>query len=164
MPPILVFIVAAFISGLGIGGFSAHKIDSAKIDRIELALQVQKTEAQALLSSAQSRIAESEKNAIFVNQQLDKSHETAINSINTLHDSFAAVRLRDPGRRQGSHCPVPAGTGAGKSKDEADSAELSTELTGFLVDQAYHADTIAAYAAACYQFVETNCGISVPQQ
>jgi len=153
-----------FVAGCWLGYWGEHTVSKSEIQRYDLALQVQKTEAQALLSSVQSRIAESEKNAIFANQQLDKSHETAINSINTLHDSFAAVRLRDPGRRQGSDCPVPASAGAGKSKDEADSAELSTELTGFLVDQAYRADTIAAYAAACYQFVETNCGISVPQQ
>jgi hypothetical protein len=127
---------------------------------MELYLQTQKVEAQALLTAATGRINQAEADALNANQQLEKSHETAINSINALHDSFATARLRDPGRRQSRGCPVPAGASAGQSEGQADSAELSAELAGFLVDQSYRADQVAAYASACYRFVSNNCGIS----
>lgn len=160
MSPFIAFIVAAFLAGIGIGGIGVHQVDSASIKRYELALQVQKTEAQGLFDATQAHIAKVENDAVIANQQLDQSHESAIKSINTLHDAFASSRLRDPGRRQGGTCPVSTGTNTGKSEAKTDSAELSAELTGFLIDQTYQADTVAAYADACYRFVENNCGVS----
>jgi hypothetical protein len=149
-----------FIVGIALGFVGEYKISREQIEHMELALQTQKVEAQTLLTAATDRIAKAEADARNANQQLDKSHETAINSINALHDSFATARLRDPGRRPSRGCAEPTGASAGQPESQADSAELSAELTRFLVDQAYRADQVAVYAETCHRFVSTNCGIA----
>ena len=153
-------IAAVFVAGIWLGYGAEYKISRAEIEHIELALQTQKAEAQTLLTAATNRIDKAEADALNANHQLDQSHESAIKSINSLHDSITAIRLRDPGRRQGGDCPVSTGANTANPKAKTDSAELSAELAGFLIDQSYQADTLAAYAAACYQFVSTHCGES----
>ncbi|MGZ4954137.1 MAG: hypothetical protein ACXV8Q_03405, partial [Methylobacter sp.] len=112
-------LAAALIAGIVLGFTAEYKISRAQIEHMELALQTQKVEAQTLLDSATNRITKAESDALNANQQLEKSHETAINSINALHDSFANERLRDPGRRPSRGCPVPASTGSGQPEDQA---------------------------------------------
>jgi hypothetical protein len=154
------FVAAALVIGIMLGFIAEYKISRAEITDFELAIQTQKAEAQALLGGAKEHIVKAESEARYVNQQLEKSHESAINSINALHDSIGAVRLRDPGRRSSRCGAVSASASAGQSENTADSAELSAELTRFLVDQSYQADRIAAYANECHAFVvEHNCGI-----
>ncbi|MGZ4953570.1 MAG: hypothetical protein ACXV8Q_00540 [Methylobacter sp.] len=153
-------LAAIFVASTGLGYWAEHQISRTQIEHMELALQSQKVEAQTLLATATVRITKSEADARNANQQLEKSHETAINSINSLHDSFANERMRDPGRRPSRGCPVPASASAGQPEDQTDGSELSAELAGFLVDQSYRADQVAAYAATCYRFVSNNCGIA----
>jgi hypothetical protein len=154
------FIAAALVVGIMLGFSVEYKISRAEIEHMELAIQAQKAEAQTLLSGATERIAKAEAVALDANQQLEKSHESAINSINALHDSLGAARLRDPGRRPGRCNALPASASSGQPENQADSAELSAELTRFLVDQSYQADQVAAYASECHAFViEHNCGL-----
>jgi hypothetical protein len=154
------FVAAALVVGIMLGFFTEYKISRAEVEYLGLAIQTQKSEAQTLLSGATERVAKAESEARYVNQQLEKSHESAINSINALHDSLDSARLRDPGRRPSRCNAVPASASSGQPENPADSAELSAELTRFLVDQSYQADRIAAYANECHAFVvEHNCGI-----
>jgi len=146
----------SFASGYGL----SHKIDRAEIISLELAIQQQKDEAKATLSAAQFRVTEAEHQAIQANNQLDQEHETNIKDIIALHDKLGAMRMRDPGRRASCSGSVSASANTGKSSREAFSGELSAELSGFLLNQAFAADKVTEYANKCYQFVvEQNCGI-----
>ena len=155
-----ILIIAAagsFVFGYGL----SHKIDRAEIIGLELAIQKQKDEAQSILSDAQFRIKESEYKAAQANDQLDQEHEANIKDIMALRDKLGSMRLRDPGSRPSCPSALPAGANTVHPSGEPFTGELSAELGGFLLDQAFKADTVAEYANACYKFVvEQNCGIT----
>lgn len=175
MPPFIAFILAAFFVGIGVGGFGVHQIDKAEIQSYEFSLQMQKTEAQALLSGAQSRIAESEKQAVFANHQLDKSHEAYIKTANAYDLNLDTYRMYTGGG-QNCHGEAANSDNAGIPANAADRSEYAEQLNGVVREFSARLDRLinekAKLSAAAYIYAKDahqfafvdNCGIARPEQ
>ncbi len=153
--PFLIALGIAFALGFGL----SYQIDHVEIASMEAANQSQNNEARIMLSVAQSRATEAQNAALIANANLDKAHESAIQTINALHGSLATARLRDPGWK-GCRNTVPQSHSTGQSQDEAGDGQLSTVFNEFLVNESYRADQVATYADECSKFItQLNFGL-----
>lgn len=161
MQVIIAAVLTALLVGVGAGFCIASDMDVAKIERLENAITLQKSEAKSALDVAVSRVDAAQAKARETNANLEKAHDSAIKTINTYRDLLATARLSDPGRRQSRANALPAGANTGITETEAGTGQLSEELTRFLQIRFYSADKVAEYANQCYVFVvEQNCGIN----
>jgi hypothetical protein len=161
MQIIIAAVLASVMVGAGAGFCVARDLDNAQIERLENAIALQKAEAKAALDVAVSQVDAAQAKAKETNANLEKAHDSAIKTINTYRDLLATARLSDPGRRQSRANALSASTNTGITEGEAETGELSAELTRFLQIRFYSADKIAEYANQCYVFVvEQNCGLA----
>lgn len=119
--------------------------------------------AHAALADADARAASINKLNTDLQQKIeDQNHEDQA-KINAIHTQLVTTvkRLRDPYAVNacGSKLSVNAAT-TGAVVGNASSSELSTELTGFLEQQAFAADTVAEYARTCHDWV---MGLQAPR-
>jgi len=147
-------IIAAFSTGFGV----AYKIDSAAINDLQRSIQVSNEQAASTLTSIQARVTQAQAVAKEANTNLELSHAQSITTINAYHDALKSKRLYDTGRKD-SGCSVPTDTNTGIAVSSTDSAELSAELTDFLLAQSLAADQVAAYAQECFNFINHTCGL-----
>ena len=158
MPYLFVaLIVASFASGYGF----AYKASKAEIREMSESISDMNREAELQLATLTEEADKAHTEALKLNKELEDANVSAINAINSQHDSFKSVRMYDNSRKSSS-CTATKGDNtssiAGATEDRH---ELSDELTSFLKSEAYRADQIAAYAALCQKFVvDSNCGIS----
>jgi hypothetical protein len=149
-------LITSFCSGFGV----AWHNDKQTIALLNQSILSQKKEAESIQDKLAKQLAIKETQALDLNTELNLSHESAINSINSLRDSIKPMRLRDPGkRRQSSDCSMSKTSNTGITKEQASGTELSEELTRFLQSESYRADELAAYANTCYKFVSAQCGV-----
>jgi hypothetical protein len=118
-------------------------------------------EADIQLATLTEEADKAHTEALKLNKELEDANVSAINAINSQHDSFKSVRMYDNSRKSSS-CTATKGDStnptAGATEDRH---ELSDELTSFLKSEAYRADEISAYAILCQKFVvDNNCGIT----
>ena len=99
-----------------------------------------------------------------------KYHETTdqIQSLRNTNSRLARELggLRDPGRANTTAgVGVPQGTTSGNTSDAASQGQLSREASRFLLNFAEDADRAAAYANACYEWVnrERLKALQVPE-
>ncbi len=158
---------AVFVAGLGIGGTATYKIERGSVIALELAISQANAQAQATLSKAKEKVAKAESDALQANNQLDKAHESAINSINAVHDQLAATvkRLLDNNDKASGTDPVSGRANPGEySKDAANGTLFPKELTKFFRDflpsEAMRADQTALDKNTLLDFVKNNCGIA----
>jgi len=153
---IIALIIAAFTAGYGL----SWKIGNKQIAVLEAQIGLANQEADRLQGQALLKTQAAETVAALTVNKLESERAQATQSAAALHVALAAVRLRDPGQRQ--HCPnpVPKSTNTREPETAADPGQLSKELSGFLLEQTYLADTVANYAHECHQFILTNCGIA----
>ena len=150
MPYLFVaLIVTSFASGYGF----AYKVSQAEIREMSESISDMNREAELQLATLTEEADKAHTEALKLNKELEDANVSAINAINSQHDSFKSVRMYDNSRKGGS-CPkakdnntnAPAGT-------NEDRHELSDELTSFLKSETYRADQIAQYAILCQKFV-----------
>lgn len=153
---VIALIVAAFTSGYGL----SWKIGNKQIAVLEAQTGLANQEAGRLQALALLKTQSAETAAALTVTKLESNLVKATQTTADLHTALAAERLRDPGQRQ--HCanPVPKGANTREPETAADPGQLSKELSGFLLEQTYQADTVANYAHECHQFILTNCGIA----
>jgi hypothetical protein len=147
-------IIAAFSTGFGV----AYKIDSAAINDLQRSIQVSNEQAASTLTSIQERVAQAQATAKEANTNLELAHAQSITTINAYHDALKSKRLYDTHRKD-SGCTVPTDTNTGIAVSATEPAELSTELTNFLLAQSLAADQVAAYAQECFNFINHTCGL-----
>ena len=150
MPYLFVgIIIASFASGYGF----AYKVSQAEIREMSESISTMNREAEVQLATLTEEADKAHTEALKLNKELEDANVSAINAINSQHDSFKSVRMYDNSRK-GSSCPPTKDSNtdstAGANEDRH---ELSDELTNFLKSEAYRADQIAQYAILCQKFV-----------
>ena len=158
MPYLFVgIIVASFASGYGF----AYKVSQAKIQHMSDSIDAMNQEAEWTLAALTKEADKAHEEALKLNKELEDANVSAINAINSQHDSFKSVRMYDNSRKSSSCTATKDSNSNSTAGTYEDRHELSDELTNFLKSEAYRADQIAAYAALCQKFVvDNNCGIS----
>ena len=150
MPYLFVgIIIASFASGYGF----AYKVSRAEIQQMSDSIDAMNQEAEWTLAALTKEADKAHEEALKLNKELEDANVSAINAINSQHDSFKSVRMYDS--RKGGSCPKTKDSDSSTvvSTDE-DRYELSDELTSFLKSEAYRADQIASYAITCQKFIE----------
>lgn len=158
MPYIFTLIFAA---GFCSGFFVEYQISKAEIQHYELSIKAQRDSAEALLKAKTDEVTNATASAIKSNSDLDASHVSTINALNSLRDSFATRGLRDSGSRQGCTVALSASNRPGLPERTSDTGQLSAEFAGFLRRESYRADRAAELYAKCREFAYVNnCGIA----
>jgi hypothetical protein len=150
-------VIASFASGYGF----SYKVSQAEIREMAESISTMNREADIQLATLTEEADKAHTEALKLNKELEDANVSAINAINSQHDSFKSVRMYDNSRKSSS-CTATKGDStnptAGATEDRH---ELSDELTSFLKSEAYRADEISAYAILCQKFVvDNNCGIT----
>jgi cell division protein ZapA (FtsZ GTPase activity inhibitor) len=149
-------IIASFASGYGL----SSALNKAELIKMHISIDAMNREAEWTLAALTKEADKAHEEALKLNKELEDANVSALNAINSQHDSFKSVRMYDNSRKSSS-CTATKGdnTNSAAGADE-DRAELSDELTSFLKSEAYRADQIAQYAILCQKFVVVNnCGI-----
>ena len=153
MPYLFVgIIVASFASGYGF----AYKVSRTEIREMSESISDMNREAELTLATLTEEADKAHTEALKLNKELEDANVSAINAINSQHDSFKSVRMYDNSRKSSSCAPTKdsnTNTTAGTYEDRH---ELSDELTSFLKSEAYRADQIAQYAILCQKFVTST--------
>jgi hypothetical protein len=150
-------IIASFASGYGF----AYKVSRAEIQHMSDSIDAMNREAEWTLAALTKEADKAHEEALKLNKELEDANVSAINAINSQHDSFKSVRMYDNSRKSSSCTTTKDSNTNSTAGADKDRYELSDELTSFLKSEAYRADQIAAYAALCQKFVvDNNCGIS----
>ena len=158
MPYIWVaLLTVGFASGYGLSSALSH----AEIQQMSDGITAQNREAELQLATLTEAADKAYRDALKAKQELEDANVSAINAINSQHDSFKSVRMYDNSRKSSS-CTATQGDNTNSTAGTyEDRHELSDELTSFLKSEAYRADQIAQYAILCQKFVvDNNCGIS----
>ena len=151
MPYLFVgIIVASFASGYGF----AYKVSRTEIRQMSDSIDAMNQEAEWTLAALTKEADTAHEEALKLNKELEDANVSAINAINSQHDSFKSVRMYDS--RKSSSCTATKDSDSSTvvSTDE-DRTELSDELSQFLKSEAYRADQIASYAIMCQKFIYT---------
>ena len=151
MPYLFVgIIIASFASGYGF----AYKVSQAEIRELSESISTMNREADIQLATLTEEADKAHEEALKLNKELEDANVSAINAINSQHDSFKSVRMYDNSRKSSS-CTTTKGNNTNTlAETNEDRHELSDELTSFLKSEAYRADQIAQYAIMCQKFIE----------
>ena len=148
----IAILIAGFVSGYGV----SHQISKAEIQHMTDSITAMNREAELTLAALTEEADKAHTEALKLNKELEDANVSAINAINSQHDSFKSVRMYDNSRKSSSCAPTKdsnTNTTAGTYEDRH---ELSDELTSFLKSEAYRADQIAQYAILCQKFVTST--------
>ena len=152
MPYLFVgIIVASFASGYGF----AYKVSRAEIQQMSDSIDAMNQEAEWTLAALTKEADKAHEEALKLNKELEDANVSAINAINSQHDSFKSVRMYDNSRKSSNCSTTKAGYTSTVANTNADRTELSDELSQFLKSEAYRADQIASYAIMCQKFIYT---------
>ena len=152
MPYLFVgIIIASFASGYGF----AYKVSRAEIQQMSDSIDAMNQEAEWTLAALTKEADKAHEEALKLNKELEDANVSAINAINSQHDSFKSVRMYDNSRKGGSCTATKDSNSSAVVSTDEDRTELSDELTGFLKSEAYRADQIASYAIMCQKFIYT---------
>ena len=151
MPYLFVgIIIASFASGYGF----AYKVSQAEIREMSESISDMNREAEVQLATLTEEADKANTKALELNKELEDANVSAINAINSQHDSFKSVRMYDS--RKGGSCPKTKDSDTTEvARADEDRTELSDELSQFLKSEAYRADQIASYAIMCQKFIYT---------
>ena len=152
MPYLFVgIIIASFASGYGF----AYKVSRAEIRQMSDSIDAMNQEAEWTLAALTKEADKAHEEALKLNKELEDANVSAINAINSQHDSFKSVRMYDNSRKSSSCTPTKGDNTNTTAGADEDRHELSDELTSFLKSEAYRADQIASYAIMCQKFIYT---------
>ena len=152
MPYLFVgIIIASFASGYGF----AYKVSRTEIREMSESISDMNREADIQLATLTEEADKAHTEALKLNKELEDANVSAINAINSQHDSFKSVRMYDNSRKGSSCSPTKDSNTNSTAGTNEDRTELSDELASFLKSEAYRADQIASYAITCQKFVYT---------
>ena len=146
----IAILIAGFVSGYGV----SHQISKAEIQHMTDSITAMNREAELTLAALTEEADKAHTEALKLNKELEDANVSAINAINSQHDSFKSVRMYDS--RKSSSCPKAKDSDTTEvARADEDRTELSDELSQFLKSEAYRADQIASYAIMCQKFIYT---------
>lgn len=143
-------IIASFASGYGF----AYKVSQAKIQHMSDSIDAMNREAEWTLAALTKEADKAHTEALKLNKELEDANVSAINAINSQHDSFKSVRMYDNSRKSSSCTKTKDSNPSTVVSTDENRTELSDELSQFLKSEAYRADQIAQYAIMCQKFIE----------
>jgi len=150
MPYIFIAVlVIGFSSGYGV----SSAISKAELRKMADSIDAMNREAEWTLAALTKEADTAHEEALKLNKELEDANVSAINAINSQHDSFKSVRMYDNSRKSSSCAPTKDSNSHSTAGADEDRHELSDELTSFLKSEAYRADQIAQYAILCQKFV-----------
>jgi type IV secretory pathway VirJ component len=144
-------IIASFASGYGF----AYKVSQAEIREMAESISTMNREADIQLAILTEQADKAHTEALKLNKELEDANVSAINAINSQHDSFKSVRMYDNSRKSSSCTKAKDSDTTEVARADEDRHELSDELSQFLKSEAYRADQIATYAIMCQKFIYT---------
>jgi type II secretory pathway component PulJ len=151
MPYIFVaIIVTSFASGYGF----AYKVSKAEIREMSESISDMNREAELQLATLTEEADKAHTEALKLNKELEDANVSAINAINSQHDSFKSVRMYDNSRKSSGCTTTKTGDTNTITSPVEDRHQLSDELASFLKSEAYRADQIAQYAMICQNFIQ----------
>ena len=146
----IAILIASFASGYGF----AYKVSQAEIRKMSESISDMNREAEWTLAALTKEADKAHEEALKLNKELEDANVSAINAINSQHDSFKSVRMYDNSRKSSS-CPKAKDSDTTEvARADENRTELSDELSQFLKSEAYRADQIASYAIMCQKFIE----------
>ena len=152
MPYLFVgIIIASFASGYGF----AYKVSRAEIRQMSDSIDAMNQEAEWTLAALAKEADKAHEEALKLNKELEDANVSAINAINSQHDSFKSVRMYDNSRKSSSCTATKDSNSSIVVSTDENRTELSDELSQFLKSEAYRADQIASYAIMCQKFIYT---------
>ena len=151
MPYLIVgIIIASFASGYGL----SSALNKAELIKMHISIDAMNREAEWTLAALTKEADKAHEEALTLNKELEDANVSAINAINSQHDSFKSVRMYDNSRKSSS-CPKAKDSDTTEvARADENRTELSDELSQFLKSEAYRADQIASYAIMCQKFIE----------
>ena len=150
-------IIASFAFGYGF----AYKVSQAEIREMSESISDMNRKADIQLATLTEEADKAHTETLKLNKELEDANVSAINAINSQHDSFKSVRMYDNGRKSSSCTTTKSNSSQNVTEADENRYELSNELTEFLKSEAYRADQVAEYAKICQKFVvDNNCGIT----
>ena len=150
MPYIFIAVlVIGFSSGYGV----SSALSKAELRKMSDSIDAMNREAEWTLAALTKEADTAHEEALKLNKELEDANVSAINAINSQHDSFKSVRMYDNSRKSSSCTPTKGDNTNSTAGADEDRHELSDELTSFLKSEAYRADQIAQYAILCQKFV-----------
>lgn len=148
-----------FSVGLGTGGYlTALKLNS-EIYRLETIAAQKDAVSSEIVAKRNEQLTEIYLKNTELNNELEKSNEQAVDTINTLHERL--IRLsKQPHTSRSKEVPRAESPSTKCPEREAENPELSRGFRALLVARSLEADRLNLYALNCYKFVvEQNCGI-----
>jgi hypothetical protein len=101
MPYLFVgIIIASFASGYGL----SSALSKAELIKMHTSIDAMNREAEWTLAALTKEADKAHTEALKLNKELEDANVSAINAINSQHDSFKSVRMYDNSRK-GSSCP-----------------------------------------------------------
>ena len=140
-------IIAIVIASFGSGFYTAHSIDNAEIFALKNAIEKANEQGRSAMQEATRIVNEAQKEALEINNELDKANESSINTINAYYDRVRQTKPR-------SNCPVP------KSNNTNVNTEHETNRYDILAEL-HRADLAAIEKNTLLKFIKGNCGIHV---
>jgi outer membrane murein-binding lipoprotein Lpp len=155
--------LAAILVSFWLGGWAGYSLNESKVDRLERSIETANIQAINLLHDEQRKTEEAQKQAIRSNRELDKAHESAIKTINSLHADLAdaiAARMRAERAKSNSDTLPESRTAGNPEAPATGNTGFSEEFARFLAERARLADELAVYADTANKFISSNCGIA----
>jgi len=140
-------IIAIIIASFGSGFYTAHSIDNAEIFALKNAIEKANEQGRSAMQEATRIVNKAQKEAIEINNELDKANESSINTINAYYDRVRQTKPR-------SNCPV----------SKSDNTSINTEHEPNRYDilaELHRADIAAIEKNTLLKFIKGNCGIHV---
>jgi hypothetical protein len=140
-------IIAIVIASFGSGFYTAHSIDNAEIFALKNAIEKANEQGRSAMQEATRIVNKAQKEALEINNELDKANESSINIINAYYDRVRQTKPR-------SNCPVS------KSDNTNVNPEHETNRYDILAEL-HRADLAAIEKNTLLKFIKGNCGIHV---
>jgi hypothetical protein len=157
MPYIMIALV---MFGFTSGYWTAHSIDKSEIVSLHASIDRANAKAELSAKTDQAIIDAAIAKANELNTQLDKTHESDINTINAYHAKLSAQRLPAARACSGNKGAVPkADHPTVNTTNEADIAQFSDEFEILLRAESYRADQAAIDKNLLLEYVNNGCGI-----
>lgn len=155
MPYIL---LAAIIFSFGSGFGVARSVYILELEDLKHSISESNAKQKVIKDVNEQKLALATEKAVKLNQNLDKSHEAYIETVNSYAAKLNSSKLYD--HKSSCRNQVSKSYSAGKViENNSNETELSRELTEFLRKETLRADLAAIDKNILLEFVKSNCGI-----
>lgn len=150
-----------FCTGAGVGGYVTAFVFDGILQEKELEKASQELVWQKELEKTSHLLAESYLKNSKLNIELEKSYETNLDEINSLHTQLLALnRMSKQPNVPTNPLPKTTSSCTKLSTKTSRNTELSNGLKEILISRALNADKLSLYAKECHEFVvKHNCGV-----